>query len=99
MALVFEKETTDTTESLSDKERHLSIGVIGVNETGRVHLNLLEVNTIRTNEQGKLLSVTRAEVAVGDWETPKSDLYFLSRESSLSVKSVAKPTDVMSSVQ
>ena len=71
LALVIEKETTDTTESLSSQELHLSIGVIGVNETSRVHLNLLQINTVRINGHSKLLSVTSAVVAVGDWETPE----------------------------
>ena len=58
-------------ESLSGQELHFSIGVIWVNETSRVHLNLLEINTVRINGHSELLSVTSAVVAVGDWETPK----------------------------
>ena len=71
LTLVIKKETTNTTESLSGQELHLNIGVIEVNETTRVNLNLLEVNTARTNRHSELLSVTSAVVGVGDWETPK----------------------------
>ena len=69
LTLVFEKETTGTTESLSGQELHLNIGIIEVNETTRVNLNLLEVNTARTNRHSELLSVTSAVVAVGGRET------------------------------
>ena len=69
LAHVVEKETTDTTESLSGQEVHFGIGIIEVYETTRVNLNLLEVNTVRTNGNSELLSVSNAVVAVGGWET------------------------------
>ena len=72
LTLVFEKETIDTTGSLSGQELHPCVGVVEINESSRVSLDLLEVNTICTNGgHSELLSVTSAVVAVGDWETPK----------------------------
>ena len=65
LTLVIKNETTDTTESLSSQELHLGVGIIGVNETTRVNLILLEANTVRTKCHSKLLSVTSAVVAVG----------------------------------
>ena len=69
LALVIKKETTGTTESLSGQELHLGVGVVGVNETSWVNLDLLKVNTVRTNGHSELLSVTSAVVAVGGRET------------------------------
>ena len=71
LTLVIEKETTDTTESLSGQELHLGVGVVGVNETSWVNLDLLEVNTVRTNGHSELLSVSNAVVAVGGREAPE----------------------------
>ena len=36
-----------------------------------MHLNLLEINTVRINGHGELFSVTSAVVAVGGRETPE----------------------------
>ena len=52
-------------ESLSGQELHPGVGVVGINETSRVNLDLLEVNTARTNGHSKLLSVTGAVGVVG----------------------------------
>jgi len=62
---VVEEETTDTTESLSGQELDLGVGLVGVNETSRVNLNLLKVDGIGTNSHGNLVAVTSAVVTVG----------------------------------
>ena len=64
LALVIEEQATDTTESLRSQEFDLRLGVIGVNQTGGVHLDLLEVNRIRTNLERELVPITRAVLAV-----------------------------------
>ena len=69
--LVIEKEITDIMESLSGQELRLGVGVVGIDETSRLDLNLLEVNTVRTNGQSEPLSVTGEVVAVGGLETPE----------------------------
>ena len=71
LAVIIEKETTDTAERLSGQELHPGVGVVGINETSRVNLNLLRVNTVRTNGQSEPLSVTGEVDAFGSWETPK----------------------------
>ena len=64
LALVIEEQATDTTESLRSQEFDLRLGVIGVNQTGGVHLDLLEVDRIRTNLERELVPITRAVLAV-----------------------------------
>ena len=59
LTLIILKETTDITGSLSGLNLHLGAGVIGINETSRVILNLLEPNTVRANGHNKLLSITK----------------------------------------
>ena len=99
LALVVEQETTDTTESLSGQELHLGVGIVRIDETSRVNLNFLEVKPFAPTDiasfcpspvQWSPLVVVRPQ---------NSGLYFLSRESSLSVKFAARPTDAMTGGQ
>ena len=71
LTLGIERETTDTRGRLSGQELHPGIGVVGINETSRLNLNLLGVNTVRTNGQSEPLSVAGEVDAFGSWETPK----------------------------
>jgi hypothetical protein len=68
---VIEQETTDTTERLGCEELDLRLGLIRVDEAGRVHLYLLEIDRVRTNGHGHLVAVTGAVVAVGGGELPE----------------------------
>lgn len=64
-AVAVHQETTDTTESLRGQELDFRVGFLGIDETGRMYLNLLEVDGIAANSQAHLDAVTSAVVAVG----------------------------------
>lgn len=71
LALIIKEKTTDTTERLSSQELDLGLGILGVYETGRVNLNLLEVNSLRSDGHREFLSITSAVIAVGGGEFPE----------------------------
>lgn len=71
LALIVKEETTNTTERLSSQELDLGLGILGVYETGRVNLNLLEVNGFCSNSHREFLPVTSAVIAVGGGELPE----------------------------
>jgi hypothetical protein len=60
-----QKDTTDTTEGFSGQELDLCIRFIGVDETGRVDLDLVHVDGVGTSLKGELNTVTSAVVTVG----------------------------------
>lgn len=60
-----EKETTLTSQSLSSQELPLVAGVLGVDQTGRVDLDLVHVNAVTANGHDHLLTVTSGVCAVG----------------------------------
>lgn len=78
---IVDEETTDTTESLGRKELDLSgrqgirkragyhadlcSRVFRVDQTGRVNLHLLEIDTLGTDGHGHLVAVTSAVGAIG----------------------------------
>lgn len=68
LALVIEQKTTDTTESFCRQELDLSLGLVGVDETSRVNLNLLEIDGASADSEGELLTIASTVVAVGGWE-------------------------------
>ncbi|KAI6760657.1 hypothetical protein HG530_009517 [Fusarium avenaceum] len=59
-----EEKTTLTTESLSSQELPLGARVLGVDETCRVDLDLVHVNTVTTNGHDHLLAITSSVCAV-----------------------------------
>lgn len=60
-----EEETTLTAEGFGSQELPLGSGVLGVNETSGVNLDLVHVNAVTTNSHDHLLSVTSGVGAVG----------------------------------
>lgn len=60
-----EEETTLTTEGLSSQELPLGSGVLGVDETSGVNLDLVHVNSVTTDGHDHLLSVTSGVGTVG----------------------------------
>lgn len=70
LALVIEKQATNTTQRLSGQELDLGLGILGVYETSRVHLDFLEINGLGTDSHSEFLSITGAVVAVGGRELP-----------------------------
>lgn len=64
LASVVEEETTDTTEGLSGQELDFGIWVLGVDETSRVNLDLLEIDGAGSDRHGEFLAVTSAVVTV-----------------------------------
>jgi len=64
---VINEQTTDTTQCLGGKELDLCVWVFGVDETGRVDLDLFEVDTLCSDGHGHLVAVTGTVVAVGSW--------------------------------
>lgn len=65
LAAVVDEDTTDTTESLGSQELDLGVGLLGVDETSRVHLDLLHVNGVGAKGEGHLDTVTSRVVTVG----------------------------------
>jgi len=65
LALGVEEETTFTTEGLGGQELELGVGVLGVDETGRVDLDLVHIDTVGADGHQHLLTVTSSVGAVG----------------------------------
>lgn len=70
LASVVEEETTNTTESLSGQELDFGVGLLGVDQAGRMNLDLLEIDGRSADVHGELLAVTSAMLAVGGGEIP-----------------------------
>lgn len=68
LSLVVKEQTSNAAESLSSQELDLRLGVLGVNETSRVDLDLLHVDCAAANVNGHLVSVTGGVVAIGGGE-------------------------------
>ena len=71
LALVVKQETTDATERLSSQELDLGVRLVRVDETSRVHLNLLEINSRSTSGHSKLLPITSAMLAIRSRQIPQ----------------------------
>lgn len=69
VTITVEKDTTLTTESLSSQELPLGAGVLGVDETSRVDLNLVHVDAVTANLHDELLTITGSVGAVGGGKT------------------------------
>lgn len=69
VAIGVEKETTLTTQSLSGQKLPLVAGILGVDETSGVDLDLVHVNAVTANGHDHLLAVTSGVGAVGGSET------------------------------
>ena len=83
-ASVVEQETTNTAERLSNQELNLRVGLLGVDETGRVNLDLLKVDSRRADLNGHLVAVTSRVLAVGGGETVVLGTVLLEERSTLS---------------
>lgn len=68
VALGIEQETSNTTKRFGGEKLDLGVGLLGVDESRRVHLNLLKVDSVSSNVDDHLLSISRAVVAVGGGE-------------------------------
>lgn len=68
VTVTVEEETTLTTEGLSSQELGLGVGVLGVNETSRVDLDLVQVDAVTADGHNHLLAVTGGMGAVGGGE-------------------------------
>jgi hypothetical protein len=68
LAGVIEKETADTTESLGGEELDLCVRLVRVNKAGRMYLDLFEIDSVGTDGEGHLVTVTSAVVAIGGRE-------------------------------
>ena len=63
--ILVQKNTAFATESLCGQELRLCRRVLGVNETGRMHLNLIHVDVITTDGHDHLMPITSGMRAVG----------------------------------
>jgi len=70
LTLTVEQETANTAEGLGSKELDLCSWFVGVDQTCRVHLNLLHVDSTGTNGDGDLVSVAGTVITVGGGEFP-----------------------------
>jgi hypothetical protein len=86
---VIEEETTDTTECLSGQELDFGIGLVGVNQTSGVNLDLFKVDSVSTSSHGQLVAVTSAVLAVGGGEVPVLGAVLLQERALGEVGSVA----------
>jgi len=71
LASVVKEESTDTTEGLSGQELDFGVRLVGVDETSRVYLDLLEIDGAGTNAHGKLLSVAGTMFTVRGRKVPE----------------------------
>lgn len=69
LAVRVEQETTLTTEGLGSEELELGSGVLGVDQTSGVDLDLVHVDAVGTNLHEHLLTVTGGVGAVGGGQT------------------------------
>ena len=58
VTICIEEKTAFSSEGLSSQEFPFRARVLGVNETSRVHLNLVHIDAIAANRHDHLLSVT-----------------------------------------
>ena len=49
LAGIVEQKTTNTSERLRSQELDFRLGLVGVDETGGVYLNLLEIHRVRAD--------------------------------------------------
>jgi len=71
LAFAVEQEATDTTESLGSKELDFGPWFVRVDQTGRMHLNLLHVDSAGTDGDSDLVSVAGTVITVGGGELPE----------------------------
>jgi hypothetical protein len=65
LAFAVEQKTAAATECLGCEELDLGVGVLRVNETGRVHLHFLKIDALSTDLEDHLVAVTGTVLAVG----------------------------------
>jgi hypothetical protein len=68
LALVVKKEATAASERFGCQKLDLCVGVLGIDETSWVNLDLLHIDAVRTDSECHLVAVTGAVVAVGGRE-------------------------------
>ena len=77
LALVIEQETTNAAEGFCSKELDLCLRFVWVDQSGRVHLNLLHVDGTGTSRDSDLVSVTGTMITIGGGELPELWAIFL----------------------
>ena len=70
LALAVEQETTDTAKGFGSKELDLGSRLVGVDQTGRVHLDLLHVDGASTDGDSNLVSITGTVIAICGGKLP-----------------------------
>lgn len=65
LAVGRQQQSTDTTEGLGGQELDLSIGLTGIDQTGRVNLDLFHVDGLASDGEGHLDTVSSSVVTVG----------------------------------
>lgn len=71
LAIGLQQQTTDTTKGLCGQELDLGIRLSGVDQTGRVDLDLFHVDGLASNSDSHLDTVSGGVVAVGGGQVPK----------------------------
>lgn len=71
LAIGCQQQTTDTAEGLSGQELDLGIGLTGIDQTGRVNLDLFHVDGLSSDGEGHLDTVSSSVVAVGGGQIPE----------------------------
>lgn len=64
VALLVDEKTADAAQRLGSQELDLGVRLVRVDETSRVNLDFVEVDTVRANLKGHLGTVTLAVLAV-----------------------------------
>lgn len=64
VALLVEEKTADAAKGLGSQELDLGVRLVRVDETGRVNLDFVEVDTVRADLEGHLGTVTLAVLSV-----------------------------------
>jgi hypothetical protein len=66
-----QQQTTDTTKCFSSQELDLGIRLAGIDQTGRVNLNLFHVDSLASDGEGHLDTVSSSVVTVGGRQVPE----------------------------
>jgi len=77
LAFLVEKETSDSTQGFGGEVFQFSIGLLGIYETSRVDLDLLQIDSMTTNSNSQLDTVTSAVITVGGGEVQDVGSVFL----------------------
>lgn len=71
LSVSLQQQTTDTTKGLSGQELDLGIGLTGIDQAGRVNLDLFHVDGLTSNGKGHFNTISSSVVTVCGRQVPE----------------------------